>query len=76
MKKFYPMYKKDGGPFKRNSSTKTKHQFRIDLPWTCIALVLITIFQLPVALKASIDLTCFIKALANNESKHSWCHYK
>ena len=70
------MYKKNEGPFKRHSSTKKLNQLGINFSWTCITLTLITIFQLPVALKATIELSCIFQSLTNNELNNSWCSYK
>ena len=66
------MSKKHDGPFKRKS-TKRKKNFSIHAPWAGAALALIVITQLPISIKASLDIFCITQS--NNRANPHWCNH-
>ncbi len=56
------MNKSNSGPFLRSSSKKSQN-FSVHGPWTGIALLIIAISQVPIALKATVDLVCISKTI-------------
>ena len=65
------MFKKNRGPFQRGNNKAPKN-FSIHAPWTGAALALIAITQLPIALKATLDIVCFSESI-NQSSPINWC---
>ncbi len=63
------MEEKNGGPFRKNGTkNKTLH-----FSWTALALGLIAITQIPLALKASLDITCMANLSKTNNINFLWC---
>ncbi len=66
------MLPKKQGPFKKNSHKKQK-VFSLHTPWMGIAFTVLVISQLPIAIKASLDIVCLSQLNNKNDPSISWC---
>ncbi|WP_036901287.1 MULTISPECIES: hypothetical protein [Prochlorococcus] len=69
------MKKKTLGALKRKTLQQKKH-YGIPSSWMSAALVFIAICQLPITLKASLELACIASLHISNYSEPSFCKIK
>ena len=67
------MKEKNAGPFQRQP-LQSNLNFNISSSWAGVAFFVIAISQVPLALKASLDIACITQVnFLNIQAKETWC---